>query len=71
MNKYLVLLTYLEPMEGYAILEAESVEQAKEKAETLFQNRQNVVIVETKELDEEDDEYILQPTTLVERKDLN
>jgi hypothetical protein len=49
-------LTYLEPMEGYTILEAETEEAAKKKAEEIFQNRRNVVIVEVKELTETEEQ---------------
>lgn len=51
--KYLVTVSFLDPVEGIVAIEGESLDDAREKARALFQNRQNLAIVEVKELEDE------------------
>lgn len=53
MKNYAVTLSFLEPVEGVAYVSGNTPEEAEAKARELFQNRQNVTIVDIIETDEE------------------
>lgn len=47
---YAVSVSFLDPVEGVAYVGAENPEEAREKAMKLFQHRQNVEIVDVREI---------------------
>lgn len=53
MKNYAVTLSFMEPVEGVAYVSGKDPEEARAKAMELFQNRQNVNIVDVVETDEE------------------
>lgn len=69
--KYLVTLSFLDPTEGITIVEANSPDEAREKASVLFQNRQNLNIVDVKEYEEPTEEDLFGYLSTLDKKDIN
>jgi hypothetical protein len=56
---YKILLTFLEPVEGVTFITANSEEEARTRAEQLFQNRQNLNIAVVEEHDTSAEDQLL------------
>ena len=50
--KFIATVSFLDPVEGITVVEADTIEDATKQVELLFQNRQNLAVVNVKELDD-------------------